>query len=333
MIAKSEVEVETPSPPEVELLDVTVVSPKLVIISWDGNDDVYSYEVSRVQDSEGKLLAEFPSEITFYPDGRISPHEYCWNIKAKSGWGEDVKEVCTKVPRGASKPLPPSPAHLKAKTYEDKVTLTWFRKGREMGFKVLRCKAEDKHCTPEIAVGLAPEGATSYVDKVNEDRYCYRVVAYGVGGDSGFSNTVCVEVRCNKTFLYDLDGDGWGSIEVIACKMPEGTTTISGDCDDTNPSVNPGADEVCDGIDNDCDGSVDFPIPFDMPAISCGSPEIPRKLSKIFKFCFETNPSYPSKTTYTCADYSCKVSYIVINSEGELDALCSKESYLYPQCR
>lgn len=40
----------------------------------------------------------------------------------------------------------------------------------------------------------------------------------------------------------DSDGDGWGA----AC-----------DCDDVDFSVNPGAFDVCDGKDNDCDGSVD----------------------------------------------------------------------------
>ena len=41
----------------------------------------------------------------------------------------------------------------------------------------------------------------------------------------------------------DLDADGW--------------TSADGDCDEGNPLVHPGAAEHCDGVDEDCDGSVD----------------------------------------------------------------------------
>ncbi|QQS63522.1 MAG: putative metal-binding motif-containing protein [Chitinophagaceae bacterium] len=43
----------------------------------------------------------------------------------------------------------------------------------------------------------------------------------------------------------------------MACTAPIGFVTNSGDCDDSNPAINPGATEVCDGLDNDCDGQID----------------------------------------------------------------------------
>ena len=61
-----------------------------------------------------------------------------------------------------------------------------------------------------------------------------------------------------STFYADGDGDTYGgSTAVVACVQPANTTTTGTDCDDVDPSVNPGATEVCNGIDDDCDALVD----------------------------------------------------------------------------
>ena len=58
----------------------------------------------------------------------------------------------------------------------------------------------------------------------------------------------------------DTDGDGFGDPTwvVEACDRPSLTSVSQGgDCDDTDDTVHPDAPEVCDGVDQDCDGSVD----------------------------------------------------------------------------
>jgi hypothetical protein len=60
------------------------------------------------------------------------------------------------------------------------------------------------------------------------------------------------------TFYADADEDGHGGpMTTAACSVPDGYTASSTDCDDTDGSIYPGAIEVCDGADNDCDDSVD----------------------------------------------------------------------------
>ena len=62
-----------------------------------------------------------------------------------------------------------------------------------------------------------------------------------------------------STYYADADGDGYGDANspLQACSAPVGYVANTQDCDDTNTNVNPSAPEVCDGLDNNCDGQID----------------------------------------------------------------------------
>ena len=145
------------------------------------------------------------------------------------------------------------------------------------------CDGVDNDCDGEIDEGVL---STFYLD-VDQDGFgddaaileaCEVRDGYvAIGNDCDDGNVavfpsapeVCDEVDNNcdgqvdedvqTAFFTDRDGDGYGSDDSIewACAEAEGLVSVSGDCDDSNAVVNPGADEVCDGLDNNCSGTID----------------------------------------------------------------------------
>ncbi len=67
------------------------------------------------------------------------------------------------------------------------------------------------------------------------------------------------------SYYRDADGDGFGdagdSLEACDTATPKGYVSDDTDCDDTREAVHPGADELCDALDNNCDGSTDEGLP------------------------------------------------------------------------
>ena len=78
-------------------------------------------------------------------------------------------------------------------------------------------------------------------------------------GDEGAHDTI--------DWFLDADGDGFGSTDgtASACEAPSGYVDNINDCDDAASTTWPGADELCDGIDNNCDEEVDEDTAVDAP--------------------------------------------------------------------
>lgn len=73
-----------------------------------------------------------------------------------------------------------------------------------------------------------------------------------------------IDERVTTTYYLDADGDNYGNVYganpgnvMDACVAPDGYVELGGDCDDSNWKVHPGAQEACNYVDDNCNGTAD----------------------------------------------------------------------------
>lgn len=68
-----------------------------------------------------------------------------------------------------------------------------------------------------------------------------------------------IDNNTGNTYYADADNDGYGnaSSTVVSCTQPAGYVSSSNDCNDSNALVNPGVTELCNFIDDNCNGTID----------------------------------------------------------------------------
>lgn len=108
-----------------------------------------------------------------------------------------------------------------------------------------------------------------YTDK-DDDKYCASNIQTCVGNETGYRDNCNSFTDCNDNdaalynnlaYYCDKDGDkvrSKSSLSACMASAPQGCDSAAGsDCDDGDPNIKPGAAEVCDNKDNDCDGNID----------------------------------------------------------------------------
>jgi alpha-tubulin suppressor-like RCC1 family protein len=88
----------------------------------------------------------------------------------------------------------------------------------------------------------------------NEDNNCNGIIDEVSGAPLGEA----------RTYYKDGDADHWGdardTIETLCNTPPVGYTALKGDCNDGTWEISPAREELCNGKDDDCDGTTDQPL-------------------------------------------------------------------------
>ncbi len=129
------------------------------------------------------------------------------------------------------------------------------------------------------------------------------------------------------TYYVDSDGDGFGeaatSLDTCLSDAPAGFATNAMDCDDSNADINPDKAEICDGIDNDCNGMADdgltvFTYYLDADGDLFGNPDI------TIDTCGAVDPNYSYVLNgFDCDDTNPNVNPFMMEVLDSLDNDCN----------
>jgi hypothetical protein len=144
-------------------------------------------------------------------------------------------------------------------------------------------------------------------------------------------------IGCTPRYV-DEDGDGWGGsfLGCLCGDLPKGFVSKGYDCQDGDPAIHPSATEICDGIDNNCNGLTDTDACDDGNSCtidSCGTEQNCVHVNDDGAFCYDNNVCTDKDvcsggvckgTAQICGDGVCNCAETVANCPGDCSFLTDR---------
>jgi hypothetical protein len=171
-------------------LSATTTSGSSIQVAWTDNaSNEHGFRIERCVSSPScadfALLTTVPPNTTSYADLDVSINNtYRYRVRAFNGIGSSAyTNIGT-----ANTILPADPTDLEAETFSaTRIDLSWSdNSNNEQGFRIERCAGVG--CSDFTERATVPAGTESYQDTgLDTESYTYRVVAFNVAGESGFT--------------------------------------------------------------------------------------------------------------------------------------------------
>ncbi len=169
------------------------------------------------------------------------------------------------------------------------------------------------------------DAATNFVEKINLPDFS----RWTLSNAGNVLASGCPDGEA-LTYYADADGDGYGNPNstITSCVPQAGFIANKTDCNDANAAIHPGAVEVCDGVDNDCDGVVDEGVQtiyyadadgdgYGSNTVSTNACSSPQGYVTINGDCNDNNPAVNPGVTEICGNI------IDDNCNGQIDEGCN----------